>query len=101
MSRNGGGGKIWKSLRRLQPLQVIRTYGTPRAQIWGTEASPGIDLDTDITGDALDIPLDGLRAWWADMVKQSLLMRLDEVPRWARQNAHPARRSKAARAMSS
>jgi len=37
------------------------TYGTAVAQSWGTLAAPGVDLDTDIPGDALDIPLDSIR----------------------------------------
>ena len=32
-----------------------------RRNAWGTLAAPGVDLDTDIPGDALDVPLDSIR----------------------------------------
>ena len=38
------------------------TYSTQAAQMWGTLASPSVDLDTDIAGDALDPLLDSTAA---------------------------------------
>lgn len=37
------------------------SYSTQAAQMWGTLASQGVDLDTDIPGDVLDPPLDSVR----------------------------------------
>lgn len=37
------------------------SYGRLTAQMWATLATPEVDLDTDIPGDALDIPLDSIR----------------------------------------